>query len=180
MFTKATKQNLYLRMALMGPSGSGKTYSALALASGMSDRVAVLDTEHASASIYADQFNFDTVQLTSHAPERYIEVIHAAQEQGYQVLVIDSLSHAWAGTDGLLEEVDKLDTGNRNQFAKWGKITPRHNQLIEAILSAQLHIIATLRSKTAWAMEQRSGKQVPIPAMAEKSHLVNPSGKRTV
>ena len=80
IFKKAIKSKSKLRVMLDGASGSGKTYSALVLAAAFSDKVAVIDTEHGSASLYADKFNFDVVQLKPpYAPENYIEVMKAAQ-----------------------------------------------------------------------------------------------------
>ena len=106
-FTKATKQEAKLRLALAGPSGSGKTYTALQIATHLGGPIALVDTERGSARKYADLFSFDVLELDSFHPERYIEAIHEAEEAGYAVLILDSLSHAWAGKDGALELVDK-------------------------------------------------------------------------
>ncbi len=109
-FHKAVKYGAKLRMALSGPAGAGKTYTALTLATALADGqgVALIDTEHGSASKYADLFTFDTLCLETFHPQRYIEAIHEAEAAGYAVLVIDSLSHAWSGQGGLLEEKDKI------------------------------------------------------------------------
>lgn len=149
MFKKATRHQKKLRLALIGPSGSGKTFSALAIASGLGSTIAVIDTERGSASLYSDDFVFDTVELTSFHPDRYITAIRAAEEAGYDVLIIDSLSHAWMGRDGVLEFKDK--TGG--DFNAWRKATPLHNKLVDAILDAKLHVIVTMRSKVEYAME---------------------------
>src|SRR5690606_13664649 len=98
-FRKATKQQSRLRMALIGPSGSGKTYTALRIGSHLGDRIAVIDTERGSASKYADKFEFDVMELDSFHPQKYIDGIKAAEAEGYDVLIIDSLSHAWMGKD---------------------------------------------------------------------------------
>ena len=97
MFKKAERKSAKLRAAFCGTSGSGKTYSALLLARGLGDKVAVIDTERGSSELYADLFGFDVAQLAPpFTPQRYIELIRMAATQ-YDVLVIDSLSHAWAG-----------------------------------------------------------------------------------
>ena len=103
-FNKAEKSQAKLRLGLIGPSGSGKTYTALSLASGLGKKIAVVDTEHASAALYADEFGvpYDTLQLTSFEVENYVEAIELATREGYDVLIIDSLSHAWAGKGGIL------------------------------------------------------------------------------
>lgn len=165
-FKKAEKKQSYLRMALIGPAGSGKTYSALAVGSVLAQAngkpLAVIDTEHGSASKYADLWPFDVLELESFDPRRYVEAIQAAQEAGYGVLVIDSLSHAWMGKDGALELVDRAAarTQSKNSFGAWRDVTPLHNQLVEAILSSRMHIIATMRAKTEYLVEQdERGKQ---------------------
>lgn len=164
-FRKATKQQAKLRMALIGPSGSGKTYTALRIASHLGERVAVIDTERGSASKYADKFEFDVLELDSFHPQRYIEGIQAAEAEGYDVLIIDSLSHAWSGKDGALELVDKAAKRmqSSNTFAAWRDVTPLHNALVDAMLQSRLHLIVTMRAKTEYIVEkdERTGKSVP-------------------
>lgn len=163
-FTKATKAKAKARIGLVGPSGSGKTYSALAIAQGFGGKVALIDTEHGSASKYAGEFEFDTLHLDTFSPDTYCQAIQAAEQAGYDVLIIDSLSHAWSGKDGALEQVDKAAARSRsgNSFAAWRDVTPMHNRMIEAIVGSGLHIIATMRAKTDYIMEQgKNGKMSP-------------------
>ena len=164
MFRKATKEKLRARIAIDGPAGAGKTYSALRFAfalAGPSGRVVVIDTEHRSASKYTGEnpdeipFEFDVCELEHYAPSTYVNVINAAGEAGYDVLVIDSLSHAWEGVGGALDIVDrKASSGKGGSFAAWRDVTPMHRALVEAILSSPCHVIATMRSKMAYEVEQ--------------------------
>jgi len=165
LFKKATRQQAKLRLSIAGPSGSGKTYSALAIGTHLG-KVAVLDTEHGSASKYADDpFEFDVLELEApFHPDRYIKAIEAAAEAGYDVVIVDSLSHAWNGPGGLLEIVDQIAARMKtsNSFAAWKDATPIHNRLIEALISVPIHIIATMRSKQDYVIEEDSrGKKVP-------------------
>jgi hypothetical protein len=163
-FKLATRTQAKLRLALTGPSGSGKTYSALSIAAGLGERVAVIDTEHASASLYADRFRFDSACLSSFSPDAYVEAIHAAEAGGYEVIVIDSLSHAWMGKDGALEQVDRAShrSSSKNSYFAWRDVTPKHNALIEAMVQSKAHIIATMRAKTEYALDKDDkGKMVP-------------------
>lgn len=167
-FVKAVKHSAKLRMSLSGPSGSGKTYTALTLATALAGEggsVAVIDTERGSASKYADLFNFDVMELDSFSPEKFVAGIHEAEQAGYSVVVIDSLSHAWNGTGGLLEIVDGIARRKYqgNTFAAWKDATPLQNALIDAITRAQLHVIVTMRSKQEYALErdERTGKTQP-------------------
>jgi len=165
MFQKAQKKKAKLRMAIAGPSGSGKTYTALAVATNMGKRVAVLDTEHGSASKYADIFDFDVLEMEApFHPDRFVKAIKMAEDSGYDVLVIDSLSHAWSGSGGLLEIVDEIAKRMRtkNSFAAWKDATPIQNRLVEALLAAKLHIISTMRSKQEYVLdEDERGRRVP-------------------
>lgn len=160
MFQKATKEQAKLRMAIDGVAGSGKTYSSLVLARELGGRCAVIDTEYGSASKYADLFSFDSAALQEFSLDTYLRAIGEARKAGYEVLVIDSLSHAWSGKGGALEEVDR--TGGANKFANgWRAVTPKHNQLVEAMLSYPGHVIATMRRKTEYVVEEVNGKKVP-------------------
>jgi nucleoside-triphosphatase THEP1 len=161
-FKKATKQQARLRLALIGPAGSGKTFTALKLASQLGQRVAVIDTEHGSAAKYADLFAFDVLELDTFSPRTYVEAIKAAEGEGYDVVVVDSLSHAWSGKDGALEQVDRAaKRQGGNSFGAWRDVTPQHNALVEAIVGAKTHIIATMRAKTEYVQEKdERGKTV--------------------
>lgn len=167
-FKKATRQNATIKLAITGTSGSGKTYSALLIAKGLGGKTALLDTEYGSASLYADKFDFDTwdeLDPSGFPPEYFIRVIKAAEEAGYQNLIIDSLTHEWSGRGGCLELVDALSRSRYkgNSYVAWGEITPRHNKLIEAIVGAKINIIATMRAKSEYVLnkDERTGKSTP-------------------
>lgn len=163
-FQKAVKYGALLRLALIGTSGSGKTYSALAIATGLGLPIAFVDTERGSARKYADLFDFDVLELESFSVDNFIAAINAAEKGGYKVLIIDSLSHAWSGKDGILEFVDMETAKSRAKNAYtsgWRAATPKHNQLVDAILGCKMHVIACMRSKSEYVMEDVNGKKVP-------------------
>jgi hypothetical protein len=146
-FTKATKKQVKLRLAITGASGSGKTYSSLLLATSLSinNKIAVIDTENASSSLYARKFSFDVLTLQApYTPERYIEAIKLAYSLDYEVLIIDSLSHCWEGEGGYLD----IKNITNDTYSK--KVSPRLRKLIQVILSPKIHTIVTFRSKTAY------------------------------
>jgi cytidylate kinase len=162
-FKPADRRQARLHLAIIGPAGAGKTYTALRLASALGKKVALIDTERSSACAYASDFKFDVCELDDHHPNTYIEAISMADAAGYDVLVIDSLSHAWAGRNAALELVDKATQRSKsaNAFAAWRNVTPLHNNLLDAMLSSRCHVIATLRAKMAYAQEKDSkGKTV--------------------
>ena len=158
-FKKATKKAAKLRLALVGPSGSGKTYTALVLAKVLArgGPIALIDSERGSASKYAgDVADFDVCELETYEPLRYAKTIDEAAEGGYPVLVVDSLSHAWTGEGGALDQVDKRG----GKFQAWRDVTPMHRKLVDTILGYPGHVICTMRSKTEYVVEKdkKSGR----------------------
>lgn len=165
---KAERKQIKLRLALMGPSGSGKTYSALALAKGMGKKILVIDTENHSASTYADEFDFDVISIDPpYTIEKYLEAMKAGVDNKYDVIIIDSITHAWAGEGGLLDQKSTLDRLNprSNQFTNWATITSAHEKFKAYLLYANAHMISTMRSKQEYVIEEevRNGKTVKVP-----------------
>lgn len=166
-FAKAVRKRAKARIGICGPAGSGKTMSALKLAFGIvgpNGRIAVLDTENESASLYAHLGDYDVdVIKPPFTVEKYISGIREAEKLGYDLIIIDSLSHAWAGTGGILEFVDaRTESAKGNKFAGWREATPKHNSLVDAMLQSPMHVIATMRSKTEYILvEDEKGKKVP-------------------
>lgn len=179
-FQKAERQAAKLRLALTGPAGSGKTMSALRIAKGMAQelglRIGVIDTEKRSSELYAGknvrgallpdawQVDFDVLPFNPpYEPRKYVKGIHVAAEEGIGILIIDSISHEWFGQGGILDMVDKAAKATKNQFTAWKVPTEEHNKMIEAILQAEMHIIATMRTKTAYEVlkDERTGKTKP-------------------
>jgi len=157
MFKRSSRTENRLRMALAGPAGSGKTYTALTFAFAIAEgaRIAVIDTEHGSASLYSGEhgWTWDSVELESFAPSTYSACLRDAARAGYRVVVIDSLSHAWSGTGGALSQVDRAAGRSGGTFAAWRDVTPQHDEMINTILAYPGHVIATLRSKMEYALE---------------------------
>lgn len=162
-FTPATRKSTRARIALCGPSGSGKTYTGLTLACALGDRVAVIDTERGSASKYVGEngWKFDTVAPGKFAPDALTGLLAEAGADGYEVVLLDSWSHYWMGVDGMLEQVDRRARGGNN-FSGWKEARPDERRMIDALISYPGHVIATLRVKTEYVIEENDrGKKVP-------------------
>ena len=161
-FKRATKKAAKLRAAVFGPSGGGKTFTSLRAATGLAGEggtIAVIDTERGSASKYSDRFTFDVLELRDQTVAGYVAAIKEAH--GYDVLVVDSLSHGW---QSLLEEVEKLAKAKYrgNTWSAWSEGTPLQRKLVAAILDFPGHVIATIRSKTEWTtVEDDRGRKSP-------------------
>jgi hypothetical protein len=163
-FRKAERKKAKARIGLAGPAGSGKTYSALLTAKGLGEKIAFIDTENGSGDLYANICNYDILNITApFTPDKYIQAIKAAEEAGYGTIIIDSLSHAWAGEGGLLDLQGKItDSGKANSYSAWRFVTPKHNAMVEAILQSKCHIIATMRSKIEYIQTIGNGGKTEI------------------
>ena len=162
MFTKATRQQSKLRLCISGPSGSGKTTAALVLADAIKGdgRIALIDTENGSASLYANQFDFDVMNMQPpFTPQSFVEAIQDAQSDDYSVIVIDSATHEWAGAGGCLAMNEQTARAKfkGNTWSAWSDTDKEHQKFIDAMVHSTKHIICTARSKTETAQE---GKKI--------------------
>lgn len=157
---KSERKKAKIKMALQGSAGSGKTYSSLLLAQGITNKdfskIAIIDTENGSADLYAHLGDYNVLTLQPpYTPEKYIEAIELCEKEGMEVIIIDSISHAW---DELLDFHSKLAG---NSFANWAKVTPRQKAFTDKILQCKAHVIATMRTKQDYVLNQKDGKYVP-------------------
>jgi hypothetical protein len=159
---KARRSATKLRLLLTGPSGAGKTWGALQIAKGMGGRTVVIDTEEGSSDLYDHLHDFDVIDLRPpFSPERYIEAIKAAEEAGYEVIVIDSVTHCWSGPGGCLEILEDVAKAQfrGNTWSAFSVITPRWRAFVDAILRSPAHVICCGRSKTETAQVDDHGKK---------------------
>lgn len=165
-FQKAERKRAKLKLAMTGPAGSGKSLSSLYLASGLGNKIAVIDTENDSASLYAgfkDVPSFDSCTIEPpYTIAKYIDAINDAVKAGYDVLIIDSISHAWAGEGGILAKKAAIDARGGNSYTNWSSLTPEQEAFKAKILNSDIHLIATMRSKQDYVLEiNEKGKSAP-------------------
>lgn len=160
---KATRKQVKLRLGLSAVAGGGKTMSALLLAYGMTNdwsKIATIDTENGSASLYSHLGDFNTIDLEApFSPERYIEAIKACEDAGMEVIILDSITHEWDGKGGILDISNSM-TGN--SFTNWAKLTPRHDAFINAMLQSKCHIISCVRRKQDYEMTKGSDGKLKV------------------
>lgn len=155
---KATRKKSKLRLNISGPSGSGKTYSALLMAFGLIgswEKIAVIDTENGSASLYEHLGPFLTIDLQPpFTPERYIQAIDVCLKGGVECIIMDSSSHEWSGTGGCIEANEKLAQTKfkGNTWSAWSQTTPRHDAFVNKVLQSPIHMITCTRSKMETVM----------------------------
>ena len=158
---KAQRKQVKIKLALQGVSGSGKTMSALLLASGMADwfKIAVIDTENHLADLYAHLGQYNVLQLSKpFTPERYITAIQTCEDARMEVTIIDSITHEWDGSGGILNHHGEMAG---NCFTNWAKVTPRHNAFVQKILESNCHIISTICTKIDYTLTEKNGKMIP-------------------
>ncbi len=169
-FRKATRENVSLLIGLAGASGAGKTYTAMRLASGISGkkRFVVLDTENGRASHYADQFDFDVLELREpFTPHSYAEAIKAADDAGYPVIVVDSASHEYAGSGGVLdmqeEEFTRMGGRDSAKMLSWVKPKMEHKKMMQRLLQTKAHLILCFRAEAKIEVIKEDGKTKIVP-----------------
>jgi len=175
VFRPAVRRDVNVLIGLAGGTGSGKTYTALRLASGIAgDKpFALIDTEAGRANHYADQFRFDHGDLRApFRPDAYTEAILAADAAGYPVIVVDSMTHEWAGDGGILdwqeEELDRMagdDWRKREacKMAAWIKPKMSHKHMMQKMLQIRAHLILCFRAEPKIEMSREGGKTVIVP-----------------
>ena len=175
-FAPATREQAKARIALEGPSGSGKTFTALTLATAMADRVALIDTERGSASKYAASatgqgFAFDTLQMHKYDPRDLVGALAAAGAAGYGAVIVDSLSHFWMGTGGMLELVDAIGKrgGGGGNFGGWKEARPFERAMIDALLAYPGHVFVTMRTKSEWVIEENDRGKKSVKKVGTKA-----------
>lgn len=155
---KAERKQSYMKLGLQAPSGCGKTYSSLLLAKGLVGdlaKVAVIDSEK-SADLYAHFGDYQVLTLEPpFSPKKYIKAIEVCKQAGMEVIIIDSLSHAWS----YLKDYHATMSGN--SFQNWSKLKPLHKELIDTIIQTPIHFICSLRTKHDYVMAEKNGKLVP-------------------
>lgn len=159
---KAKRSAAKARILLTSPSGGGKTYGALLLSKGLGGKTVVIDTEEGSSDLYDALHEFDVIDLKPpFTPERYIAAISAAEAAGYEVIIVDSVTHCWSGTGGCLELLDDIAKAQfkGNTWSAFSVITPRWRAFVDKMLRSAAHIICTGRSKTETAQVDEGGRK---------------------
>lgn len=175
MFEAVTRKKAKLRMALTGVSGAGKTLGALYIAYGITgdwSKVALIDTEHERGRFYADRSDLGTGTFLYHSlvppysPERYRQAVQAgaAAVGPNGVVIVDSFSHAWSNEGGVLEIKEQIAAqAGKNSYTAWAEAGKIQNNLVNEILSANCHVIVTMRSKMEYVLEENErGKKQPV------------------
>lgn len=159
-FRPAKRENIPLLLGVAGGTGSGKTYSALRLARGIAggQPFAGIDTENRRMNHYADLFpELHVAQIAApFRPDKYTAAIddgiaylaslNVPREN--RVVLIDSMSHEWAGEGGCLDWHDEITKGDpKKKAAGWATIKPAHKKMVTKLTQLDAHVIVCLRAE---------------------------------
>jgi len=185
-FKKAKREQVRMKIGMSGPSGSGKTMSSLRLAYGITkaefpdlsesevwDKICLIDTENGSGSLYVGTQvgsmkigEYNTIDLVPpFSPDNFTDAIHMAEDHGINVIIIDSLSHAWAGQGGALDQQGAIAARSGNSYTAWRTITPQHNKLVDAMLQSRCHVIANMRAKMEYQQTKNENGKSQVKAI---------------
>lgn len=185
-FKPARRHQARLRLGIASVSGGGKTMGALRLArgivqtminmgiceGGLDGKIAVIDTERKSASLYSHVVPFDTLEMEPpYSVDRMQQALAAAEQAGYVICILDQISHAWAGPGGQLEWIDTLRQSSKNAISPWAKVTPAQQEFYDRLLRSRMHIICTMRSKSEWVIEDVQGPDGRVKKVPSKIGL---------
>lgn len=185
-FKKAQREQVRIKVGIAGPAGSGKTMSSLLMAYGITrsefpnlsdaevwDKICLIDTENGSGSLYVGKQvgptligAYNTIDLTPpFEPGVFVDAIHMAEQHGMNVIIIDSLSHAWVGVGGALDQQGKIAERSGNSWTAWRSVTPQHNKLVDAMLQSPAHIIANMRAKMEYQQTTNDAGKKQVKAI---------------
>lgn len=185
-FKKAKRNQVRVKISIGGPSGSGKTMSSLLMAYGlvkaehpqMSDedcwgRICVIDTENGSGSLYVGTQvgpsrigEYNAIDMAPpYTPQSFVDAIHMAEEHDMEVIIIDSLSHAWSGEGGALDQQSAIAARTGNSYTSWRSVTPQHNKLVDTMLQSKCHVIADIRAKMDYQQSTNSSGKKEVKAI---------------
>jgi hypothetical protein len=174
---KAQRKSAKLRLGMASPSGGGKTLGSLLIAYGLMkesypnlsgdklwEKIAIIDTENGSGELYVGKEignvkigHYNAITLTApFEAEKYISALEVCEDAKMEVVIIDSTTHLWSGTGGLLEQQGNIAKRTGNSWTAWRDVTPMHNRFVEKMLQCNNHLIATMRSKTDYVQEKDS------------------------
>lgn len=167
-FQEATREQSKASILIEGLSGKGKSGLALLLGYYLAGedwtKVFDIDTENNSVNLFAGinssagvpfgQFKHGNFTPDmKYKPTNYLEFKEAALAAGAEVVINDSISHAWSYEGGILDRIAELKKQNKryekDSYAVWGddEIMDEKQKLFQLFRDHRCHMIATVRVK---------------------------------
>lgn len=158
-FRQAKRSNAKPLIGIYAQSGAGKTKSALLLARGFvgpNGRIGMIETEAGRGEIFQGEPGVGSYEVLSlrddFSPENFGKAISAAERHKLDALIIDSASHEWESTGGVLDMADK---NPGRGVLKWQKPKMDHTKhfMLKLLATPIPLVIVCMRAK--YPMEQR-------------------------
>lgn len=167
-FEEAKRAQCKASIMIQGLSGNGKSGLALLigkhLAKGDFSKVAAIDTENGSLKLFSDiptseGGRFEKFKIGNFTPDigykpsNYLAFRESAISNGAEVVIEDSITHAWMYKGGILDllaEAKKKDARYaKDSYAAWGEETVAKEKLLlfELLRDYRVHMISTVRVK---------------------------------
>jgi hypothetical protein len=184
-FRKAKAEQAALKMGIYGPPGSGKTFTSLLIAEGLGKvsgkRVAYVDTERGTdfyckdvptRAVHPQAFDFDA--LYTRSLTEVLSSVKGLDPKEYGVVIIDSVTHLW-------EAAIAAYGGNQTRAGTipmhaWGKIKRPYKDLMQTLLSSQMHVVICGRQGTEYTTDEETEelKAVGLKMKAEGETAYEP------
>jgi len=163
----AQNQTAYLKAGILGFQGSGKTFTASLIAEGLAKstgkekpKVAMFDTEKGS-DFLVKRLGDAGVQFDVAKSRSFVDLLDFMKEvekEGYDVAIIDSISHVWNELRTSYEK--RLKRSNGLLFQDWGKVKGEWQQFTDAFINSKVHVVVLGRAGYEYDFEQdESGKK---------------------
>jgi hypothetical protein len=187
-FDEVKREQCKASIMIEGLSGRGKTGLSLLLGYGLTNKnwskVFHIDTENKSANLF-DNIDcsaggtfgkFKVGQLTKdigYKPTNYTAFREAAKKAGAEVVIEDSISHAWQYSGGVLDIVAKAKTKSahyaKDKYAAWGdeEVVAEKNELLQLIRDPDVHVITTVRVKEKMEYSTDSTGKTALVSLGE-------------
>lgn len=155
-------------IGLYSESGCGKTCSALLLAKGFAgdmSKVCMIETESGRGEAFADDPDIGGYQVISmrdeFSPKNYGCAIDEANKAGFVALIIDSASHEWEGTGGVLGMAARNEEAGKKGVLIWQQPKMDHQRefMLRLMQTPIPLVIVCMRAKHPMKQVVKNGKK---------------------
>ena len=158
-------------IGIYAPSGCGKTWSSLMLARGFvgpKGKIVMLETEGGRGEVFADVLpgGYDVCSMRNDfSPENYGAAITAIEKTEPDALIIDSASHEWEGSGGVLSMAAENEAAGKKSMMVWqGPKLAHQRYFVLRLLATPIPcVIVCMRAKYPMREVQVNGKKEWVP-----------------
>lgn len=188
-FDTVTREQSKASILIEGLTGKGKSGLALILGYHLAkhnwEKVFDIDTENNSIQLFEGLTssagpvfeNFKVGKFTpdlKYKPSHYELFKQAALDAGAEVVINDSVSHAWTYEGGILDMIAALKKTNkryeRDSYAAWGDdaIVEEKQKLMQLFRDHRCHVISTVRVKEKMEYDRDENGKTTLTSLGEQ------------